>query len=140
LGLEEDKYSKGNSMGTFDSVYLNKIRLLEEENRKLKQILSEASEETPAAFGMMARAATDRVMGNKIPLDKMSSEEAFQHGADHAMLQGISTPPHFFKNRHFAAGFHSMLRTGIGEQDDVPDLKGYDLPRDYDGPGAEDLD
>lgn len=95
-------------MGTFDSVYLNKIRLLEEENRKLKQILSEANEETPAAFGMMARAATDRVMGNRKPLDKMSSEEAFQHGADHAMLQGISTPPHFFNNPHFAAGFNSV--------------------------------
>ena len=95
-------------MGTFDSVYLNKIRLLEEENRKLKQILSEANEETPAAFGMMSRAATDRVMGNATPFHQMTPEQAFQHGADHAMLQGISTPPHFFNNPHFAAGFNSV--------------------------------
>jgi len=152
-------------MGTFDSVYKNKIRLLEEENRKLKQILSEADilggdivdafmkstkrgntknlpkaeEGTPAAFGMTARAATDRVMGNKTPFHQMTPEQAFRYGADHGMLQGISTPPHFFNNPHFTAGFNSMLRTG-GEQDDVPDLKGYDLPKDYDGPYAEELD
>ena len=122
-------------MGTFDSVYLNKIRLLEEENRKLKKILSEANEETPA------RAATDRVMGNRKPLHMMSSEEAFQHGADHAREHGgVGTPPHYFDNRHFVAGFLSVGRRGTGEQDDVPDLKGYDLPKDYDGPYAEELD
>ena len=123
-------------MGTFDSVYKNKIRLLEEENRRLKKILSEAEEGTPAAHGMMARSAADRVMGNRKPLDQMSSEEAFQHGQDHAMLQGISTPPHFFNNPHFAAGFYSALRFGT-ERSDVPD---EDVDQNYDGPWAEELD
>ena len=36
-------------MGTFDSVYLNKIRLLEEENQQLKNILNEYF--APAFFG-----------------------------------------------------------------------------------------
>ena len=113
-------------MGTFDSVYKNKIRLLEEENRRLKKILSEAEKGTPA----------DRVMGKRTPLDQMSSDEAYQHGQDHAMLQGISTPAHFFKNRHFAAGFNSALRFGT-ERSDVPD---EDVDPNYDGPWAEELD
>lgn len=121
-------------MGTFDSVYKNKIRLLEEENRKLKQILSEADilggdivdafmgstkrgntkklpkaeQGTPSASDIMGGEIVDRFMRNTKPLNKMTEEEAFQHGADHARLQGISTPPHFFNNPHFAAGFNSV--------------------------------
>jgi len=94
-------------MGTFDSVYLNKIRLLEEENRKLKQILSEANEE-----------------GNRKPLHMMTSKEAFQLGADHRSKHGgVGTPDHYFNNRHFVAGFLSVGRRDTEKQDDVPDLK-----------------
>ena len=94
-------------MGTFDSVYQQKIRQLQEENRKLKQILSEANEETP----------TDRVMGNSSFIreptyTEMSAKEIFQQGANHAM-HGITTPPHFFNNRHFARGFYSVLTAGM---------------------------
>jgi hypothetical protein len=121
-------------MGTFDSVYLNKIRFLEEENRKLKKILSEAnSEETPSAHGMMVRAAADRVMGNRTPLDQMSPQEAFQHGADHSMLQGINTPAHFFENPHFFEGWRSTLRTGT-QHPDWPGPEDADGDRNYEGP------
>lgn len=98
-------------MSFTENLYLKQqLKKLQEENLKLKQILSEADEGTPAAHGMMARPAVDRVMGNRTPLHQMTPEEAFQHGVDHAMLQGISTPPHFFNNPHFAAGFNSAFK------------------------------
>jgi hypothetical protein len=63
--------------------------------------------ETPAAFGYSASGAVDRVLRGGKRLEDMTPEEAFQHGQDHSMLQGVSTPAHFFKNPHFAAGFNS---------------------------------
>ena len=63
--------------------------------------------ETPAAFGYSASGAVDRVLRGGKRLEDMTPEEAFQHGQDHSMLQGVSTPAHYFKNPHFAAGFNS---------------------------------
>jgi len=87
-------------MSFTENLYLKRqLQQLQEENLKLKKILSEQNEnETPAV---------DRVLRGGKRLEDMTPEEAFQHGQDHSMLQGVSTPAHFFKNPHFAAGFNS---------------------------------
>lgn len=122
-------------MTFIENLYLKRqLKQLQEENLKLKQILSEADilggdivdafmkrtkpgstkkqpkaeQGTPSASDIMGGEIVDRFMRNTKPLNKMTQEEAFQHGADHARLQGISTPPHFFNNPHFAAGFNSV--------------------------------
>jgi hypothetical protein len=118
-----------------ENLYLKRqLKQLQEENLKLKQILSEADilggdivdafmqrtkpgsknqppkaeQNTPSASDVMGSEIVDRFMRTTTPIGKMTPEEAFQHGADHARLQGISTPPHFFNNPHFAAGFNSV--------------------------------
>ena len=87
-------------MSFTENLYLKRqLQQLQEENLKLKKILSEQNEnETPAV---------DRVLRGGKRLEDMTPEEAFQHGQDHSMLQGVSTPAHYFKNPHFAAGFNS---------------------------------
>lgn len=123
------------SMTFTENLYLKQqLKKLQEENLKLKQILSEADilggdivdafmkstkpgskeklpkaeQNTPSASDVMGSEIVDRFMRNTKPIGKMTPEEAFRHGADHARLQGISTPPHFFNNPHFAAGFNSV--------------------------------
>ena len=122
-------------MSFTENLYLKQqFKKLQEENLKLKQILLEADilggdivdrfmqstkpgskknlpkdeQNTQSAFDVMGSQIVDRFMRNTTPLGKMTPEEAFQHGADHARLQGVSTPPHFFNNPHFAAGFNSI--------------------------------
>ena len=87
-------------MSFTENLYLKRqLQQLQEENLKLKKILSEQNEnETPAV---------DRVLRGGKSLEDMTPEEAFKHGQDHSMLQGVSTPAHYFKNPHFAAGFNS---------------------------------
>ena len=96
-------------MSFTENLYLKRqLQQLQEENLKLKKILYEQNEnETPAAFGYSASGAVDRVLRGGKRLEDMTPEEAFQHGQDHSMLQGVSTPAHFFNNPHFAAGFNS---------------------------------
>ena len=54
-------------MSFAENLYLKQqLKKLQEENLKLKQILSEADEGTPAAHGMMARPAVSIVTGKQI--------------------------------------------------------------------------
>lgn len=101
-------------MGTFDSIYQNKIRRLEEENQQLKQFLSEAKKPNPDYSGQSnIFTSMGEIFGtfdrNSKAIGKMTPEEAFKLGEDHAREhKGLKTPPHYFDNRHFVAGFNSV--------------------------------
>ena len=102
-------------MGTFDSVYLNKIRQLEEENKRLKRILSEEE----AKY----HGPSDR------PLSEMTPEEAFHYGSKRAndflkysdsgdgFLPGKGGYKHptrdEFDHPHFNKGFYSVVKAHV---------------------------
>jgi hypothetical protein len=96
-----------------ENLYLKRqLQQLQEENLKLKKILSEQNEtpdKTPKGIGDGVSGAIRRVFDERRGdgFANMTPEEAFQHGQDHSMLMGITTPSRFFKNPHFMAGFNS---------------------------------
>jgi len=119
-----------------ENLYLKRqLKQLQEENLKLKQILSEADilggdivdafmgstkrgstknppkaeQGTPPASDILGGEIVDRFMRNTKPLNKMTQEEAFQEGVNHAREhKGLRTPDHYFNNKDFVAGFNSV--------------------------------
>jgi len=94
-----------------ENLYLKRqLKQLQEENRKLKQILSEADEpasRSPDLNNLMGIFSkfdrSSKAMG------KMTPEEAFQEGVNHAREhKGLRTPDHYFNNKDFVAGFNSV--------------------------------
>lgn len=127
-------------MSFTENLYLKRqLKQLQEENLKLKQILSEAGDilglnivddfmrsiepgvtktspkrkVTPGApaEGTMSAITgiVDDFMKSTTPIGKMTPVEAYKHGQDHAR-RGITPPEHFFTNPHFAKGFKSVRR------------------------------
>jgi len=116
-------------MTFIENLYLKRqLKQLQEENLKLKQILSEAdilgddivdafmrstkpgsTKNLPSASDIMGGEIVDKFGRSTKPLNKMTPEEAFQHGADHAREhKGLRTPDHYFNNKDFVAGFNSV--------------------------------
>ena len=87
------------SMSFTENLYLKRqLKQLQEENLKLKQILSEAEEGTPKEVNKFVK-----------PLAKLTREEAFNLGVQHAQEHGgVKTPPHYFYDNNFVAGFNSV--------------------------------
>lgn len=94
------------SMSFTENLYLKQqLKKLQEENLKLKQILSEAQEGTPPASDVMGGTKNKFVK----PLAKLTREEAFNLGVQHAKEHGgVKTPPHYFYDNNFVAGFNSV--------------------------------
>lgn len=108
-----------------ENLYLKRqLKQLQEENLKLKQILSEAdilggdivdafmqrtkpgSKKQPPE----AEEGTPKEVNKFVkPLAKLTREEAFNLGVQHAQEHGgVKTPPHYFYDNNFVAGFNSV--------------------------------
>ena len=94
-------------MSFTENLYLKQqLKKLQEENLKLKQILSEAQKDTPPASDVMGGKEVNKFVK---PLAKLTREEAFKLGVKHRQEHGgVNTPPHYFYDNNFVAGFNSV--------------------------------